>query len=132
MTKAVDDLMELVADYTHRYALAFPEHTWEDGVQQAAQELRTAIEQALAEAREEAVRAANRMMRAAIRLEEQAQPEPVEWVDDLPRLVYEAIGEASMQWHPRPTGVFASSEASAVCDRLIADVRALYAAKEKT
>ena len=58
--------------------------------------------------------------------------EPVEWVDDLPRLVYEAIGEASMQWHPRPTGVFASSEASAVCDRLIADVRALYAAKEKT
>lgn len=44
----VDDLMELVADYTHRYALAFPEHTWEDGVQQAAQELRAAIEQALA------------------------------------------------------------------------------------
>ena len=113
MTKTVDDLMELASE-------AVDSH------------LRFAIEQALAEAREEAVRAANRMMRAAIRLEEQAQPEPVEWVDDLPRLVYEAIGEASMQWHPRPTGVFASSEASAVCDRLIADVRALYAAKEPT
>ena len=35
--------------------------------------LRTAIEQALAEAREEALTAANRMVRAAIRLEEQAQ-----------------------------------------------------------
>ena len=46
----------------------------------AREKLRTAIEQARAEAREEAVRAANRMMRAAIRLEEQAQPEPVAWM----------------------------------------------------
>ena len=93
--------------------------------------LRTALAQALAEARESGFEA-GLIADYTGEVAEQAQPEPVEWVDDLPRLVYEAIGEASMQWHPRPTGVFASSEASAVCDRLIADVRALYAAKEPT
>lgn len=32
--------------------------------------------------------------------------------------VYEAIGEASMQWKPRPKGVFQSTEASNVALRL--------------
>ena len=61
MTKTVDDLMELASE-------AVDSH------------LRFAIAQALAEAHEEALNAANRMMRAAIRLEEQAQPEPVAWM----------------------------------------------------
>ena len=68
MTKT-DELMALAVEACRSSIAGF-----------ALQALRTAIEQALAEAREEALTAANRMVRAAIRLEEQAQPEPVAWI----------------------------------------------------
>lgn len=46
--------------------------------------------------------------------------------DDLPRLIFEAIGEASMCWNPPPgSQVFATERATAVAEKLIADVRAL-------
>ena len=70
--KTVDELMALADEFT--------EYSRGIGHDEVRTALHTAIEQALAEAREEALTAANRMVRAAIRLEEQAQPEPVAWI----------------------------------------------------
>ena len=39
---------------------------------------------------------------------------------ELRHLVWEAVGAASMQWEPRPTGVFDSTGALGVADRLLA------------
>jgi hypothetical protein len=49
--------------------------------------------------------------------------------DDLPRLVFEAVGAASMCWEPRPDGVFNTTEATQVAEQLIADIRALCSQK---
>lgn len=45
---------------------------------------------------------------------------------DLPRLVFEAVGRASLCWDPNPHGVFDTTEATKCAEQLIADVRALY------
>jgi hypothetical protein len=58
-------------------------------------------------------------------------PDIVESNDsDLPRLVFEAIGYASMCWDPKPsTQVFGTTQATECAEQLIADVRKLYAAE---
>lgn len=43
--------------------------------------------------------------------------------DDLSRLVFEALGGASMCWDPRPTGVFQSEEAIEIAERLLKAIR---------
>lgn len=40
-------------------------------------------------------------------------------MSDLSRIIGEAIGEASLQWDPKPTGVFDSGGASALVDRTV-------------
>jgi hypothetical protein len=45
--------------------------------------------------------------------------------DKLRETVFQAIGQASMKWNPRPTGVFDSTEASKVADKLIFDIKSL-------
>lgn len=38
---------------------------------------------------------------------------------EIEAVVFESIGEGSMSWKPRPTGVFDSTEAGGVADRLV-------------
>jgi hypothetical protein len=59
-------------------------------------------------------------------------PEPVaiDLVADLPRLIFEAIGAASMCWLPRPgSAIFDSTQATEIAEGLLAGVRAAIAAQ---
>ena len=47
---------------------------------------------------------------------------------DLPRIVFEALGEASMCWDPIPAGVFNSSRAKEIGDRVVAEICAMQEA----
>ena len=49
-------------------------------------------------------------------------------LDDLPRLVFEAVGEASMCWQPRLQQHFDTDRATKVAEDLIAAIRAAVAA----
>lgn len=51
-----------------------------------------------------------------------AEPEPIHTRHDLREAVGLAVGEASMCWNPRPAGVFDSTHALDVGDRLIARI----------
>ena len=44
---------------------------------------------------------------------------------EIKRIIGEAIGEASMCWEPRPTGVFLSDRASSIIDRVFDELKAL-------
>jgi hypothetical protein len=52
-------------------------------------------------------------------------------VSDLRRIIGEAVGEASLQWEPKPSGIFDSSAASALVDRTVAQLAALEAENAK-
>ena len=45
---------------------------------------------------------------------------------DLPRLVFESVGRASMCWTPRPSGDFDTDEATTIAEHLIAEVRRMF------
>jgi len=40
----------------------------------------------------------------------------------LKEIVFQALGKASMQWEPRPTGVFDSTGCAKIGDKLLADI----------
>ena len=45
-------------------------------------------------------------------------------MDKLSEMVFFAIGEASMCWHPRPAGIFDASHAKCIGEELIAYINA--------
>ena len=52
-------------------------------------------------------------------------------MEELRRKIGEAIGEASVCWNELPVGVFDSTKASAIVDRIIADVTVKLASAEE-
>jgi hypothetical protein len=52
--------------------------------------------------------------------------------EKLEQIIGQALGEASMQWHPRPSGVFDSSECSKIVDRTCDQIAKHYAEKVET
>ena len=47
--------------------------------------------------------------------------------EELEEVIGQAIGEASMCWHPRPSGVFDSTYAIGITDRTVESVRKIIA-----
>ena len=58
--------------------------------------------------------------------DEELQQELGSELSELEKLVFEAIGEASMCWHKRPTGEFDDQKALDISHKLIHDIRELY------
>ena len=58
--------------------------------------------------------------------DEELQQELGSELSELEKLVFEAIGEASMCWHKRPTSDFDDQKALDVSHKLIAAIRELY------
>ncbi len=47
-------------------------------------------------------------------------------MEELQRLVFTALGQASVCWSETPTGVFDSEEATKIGDKLVNDIIRLY------
>ena len=55
----------------------------------------------------------------------------IEQQEKLKEMILQSIGEASLCWEPKPEGVFDSSKASEIGERLWLDIRNFYASSAR-